>query len=192
MPRIFSEQERELIRSKLLNAGLRELEHTAYRNISIDGIVAAVGIAKGTFYNFFDSKEAYFYEIMQLIKERNRDGLKALAGGGQPTRAQLVDCLYHRYTQMKTVYDYFSPAEIKVITRKLPDDALENDSVDFAEVLCGRIRPLDKAEAEAVVGMCNILGIAASNRSVLDGDSYERAVRVFCGALADYILGGKS
>lgn len=63
MPKIFTEQERETIRKKLLDAGINELSYNRYRNIAIDKIASEAGIAKGTFYNFFSSKEAFFMKL---------------------------------------------------------------------------------------------------------------------------------
>lgn len=189
MPKIFSEQERELIRGKLLNAGIRELEHKSYRNIAVERIAAEAGIAKGTFYHFFPSKEAYFYAIMQLVKERNRSELKRLLCCEKLQREDVAACLYHRYTKIKTVYDYFSPEEMKIIVRKLPDGDEANDSVEFVEWICETLSvPEKERKAKVIVNMCNMLALAASNRDVLEPCAYEETVLVFCNAIADYIF----
>ena len=192
MPKIFNEQEREVIRCKLLDAGIKILAKKRYRDIAIDEITAEVGIAKGTFYNFFPSKEVFFYEIMQLIKERNRDSLKNLICGEQPTKEDVINCLYYRYTQLKTVYDYFTPEEMKLIVRKLPNGDSQNDSVEFAEFICKHLTEIgaDK-QAAVIVDMCNMLALAASNRSLFEPDGYEQAIRIFCNAMAEYIFGKK-
>ena len=192
MPKIFNEQEREVIRCKLLDAGIEILAKKRYRDIAIDEITAEVGIAKGTFYNFFPSKEVFFYEIMQLIKERNRDSLKGLICGEQPTKEDVINCLYYRYTQLKTVYDYFTPEEMKLIVRKLPNGDSQNDSVEFAEFICKHLTEIgaDK-QAAVIVDMCNMLALAASNRSLFEPDGYEQAIRIFCNAMAEYIFGKK-
>ena len=189
MPKIFNEQERGVIRCKLLDAGIEILSHKRYRDIAIDEITAEVGIAKGTFYNFFSSKEAFFYEVMQLIKERNRDSLKSLIAGEHPSKEEVIDCLYCRYTQLKTVYDYFTPEEMKLIARKLPNGDSQNDSVEFAGFICKHLTGLNADEkAAVVVVMCNMLALAASNRSLFEPEGYEQAVRIFCNAMAEYIF----
>ena len=188
MPRIFSEEDREIIKCRMLDAGIRLLEHKRYKNISVEEVALEVGVAKGTFYNFFLSKEQFFYELMQLIKERNRECLCAL-----PDKAgvhAVAECLFQRYMSTKTVYDYFTPEEIKQIIRRLPEGDTENDSAEFAEELCGRIKGA-KADPATVVAMCNMLGIAAANRSLMEPEGYEKALRVFTQALAGYIVGGE-
>lgn len=189
MPKIFSEQEREIIRMKLLNAGIEELENKSYRNIAVDSLAAKVGIAKGTFYNFFPSKEAYFYAVMQFVKDKNRNELKELVFGEKVQKDEIVACLYHRYTKIKTVYDYFSPEEMKIIVRKLPNGDEADDSVEFAEWICGKLSVSEKAKkAKVIVNMCNIMAMAASNRDMLEPCAYEETILIFCNTIADYIF----
>lgn len=189
MPKIFSEQEREIIRTKLLNAGIEELENKPYRSIAIDSLAAKVGIAKGTFYNFFSSKEAYFYAVMQFVKEKNRNELKELLLCEKVQKDEIVDCLYHRYTKIKTVYDYFSPEEMKIIVRKLPNGDEADDSVEFAEWICESLSVSEKEKkAKVIVNMCNIMAMAASNRDMLEPCAYEETIFIFCNTIADYIL----
>lgn len=189
MPKIFSQEEREIIRMKLIKAGIHELESKSYRNIAVDTLAAKVGIAKGTFYNFFSSKEAYFYEIMQFIKEENRNDLKKLLLCEKTQKEEVVSCLYHRYTKIKTVYDYFTSEEMKLIMRKLPNGDEANDSVDFAEWICENLSVSAKEQkAKVLVNMCNIMAMAASNREMLEPSAYEETILVFCNAIADYIF----
>ncbi len=62
MPR-FSELERERIRQKLMAEGERLFTTFGIKKVSIDEIVRAAGIAKGTFYAFYPSKEHLYMDI---------------------------------------------------------------------------------------------------------------------------------
>lgn len=191
MPKVFTEQDRDIIRAKLLEAGLTRLEYKGYGSISIDEVAAEVGIAKGTFYSFFSSKELYFYEIMQFIKERNRREMQDVLQDSQSPEA-VTSYLCRKYTQIKTVYDYFTPEEMKRIVRTIPEEAQKDDSAEFAEMICGALGvSAGEMKQETIVAMSNILAAAAANRSILRQDAYERAVSVFCRAMADYIFGGE-
>ena len=57
MPRVFSEADRLAIRRTLIDQGKRAFLRYGIRKTNIDELAAAAGIAKGTFYNFFESKE---------------------------------------------------------------------------------------------------------------------------------------
>ena len=194
MPKIFSEADKQAIRSRLLEAGLAALERSSYRRIAVDDLARQAGIAKGTFYHFYPSKEAFFYELMLCIKQHNRSSLLALFHAGPPSREDLTDCLVSRYTVMKSVYAYFPPEDLAAILEKIPQSRLDrdDDSLDFAALVAQSLRPLTARETETIVGMFNVLGLAAAHRGDLDVTGYEPAIRVFCGTMADYILGGAS
>lgn len=167
---------------------MHELENKSYRNIAIDSLATEVGIAKGTFYNFFPSKEAYFYAIKQFIKERNRSELKKWCFARKYRKKDIASCLYHRHTKIKTVYDYFSPEEMKIIMRKLPNGDEIDDSVEFAEWICKNLLVSEKEKAKVIVNMCNIMAMAASDRDMLEPCAYEEAILVFCNAIADFMF----
>ncbi|HUX22769.1 MAG TPA: TetR/AcrR family transcriptional regulator [Spirochaetia bacterium] len=57
MPKIFSDHDREVIRQTLIEVGRANFLRFGLRKTSVEQIAAAAGIAKGTFYNFFESKE---------------------------------------------------------------------------------------------------------------------------------------
>ena len=188
MPKIFSENDKEVLRKKLIEAGIEKLEHSRYKSISVEEVALEVGIAKGTFYNFFPSKEYFFYEIMQYIKEKNRKPLREL--NENAAAEDIAEGLIRRYKNVKTVYYYFTPDEMKQIMRRLPEGDSENDSEEFAKALCEQIGGC-KGKPETIVSMCNILGLASANRSLMESAGYETAIRVYCEALAKYIVQGE-
>ena len=57
VPRIFSDSDRDVIRQKLIDAGRSHFLRYGLRRTNVEELARAAGIAKGTFYNFFDSKE---------------------------------------------------------------------------------------------------------------------------------------
>ncbi len=68
MTRAFNEHERKVIRQKLIEKG-RELFGTfGLKKTSIEDLVRASGISKGSFYAFFDSKEELYLEIIESLE----------------------------------------------------------------------------------------------------------------------------
>jgi len=66
------------IREQLLCAGLALLHANGYSASGIQQIVDAAGVPKGSFYNYFDSKEAFCVEIIDLYFEQHLPELRAL------------------------------------------------------------------------------------------------------------------
>ncbi|OOC53557.1 MULTISPECIES: TetR/AcrR family transcriptional regulator [Nocardiopsis] len=74
MPPAFSEQEKERITALLLESGRALFTTRGLRKTSLEELVAPAGIAKSSFYVFFDSKEALYLELMlrQMAEVRER------------------------------------------------------------------------------------------------------------------------
>ena len=189
MPKIFSETDRGNIRESLLSNGIKALEKSSYKSISVADIAADTGIAKGTFYNFFPSKEAFFCEVMLKIRDENR--LAIINTMENPTRENVYKLFYERYTTAKTVYDYFSPEEMKIIFRRLPHKQNEADenSVQLARQLISVCTDRKEVKAEVVINLMNIAASAAAEREFLLQDSYNETVAVIAKAITDYIFG---
>lgn len=64
MPRGFTTQERDRISQALLAAGRELFTKQGLRKTALEELVAPAGIVKSTFYQFFDSKEALYLQLM--------------------------------------------------------------------------------------------------------------------------------
>ncbi|MFC7044087.1 TetR/AcrR family transcriptional regulator [Halobacteriaceae archaeon GCM10025711] len=77
MPR-FSQEKQERIRRALLDAGCDRFERYGLQGTTIADLTDDVGIADGTFYSFFDSKEALFAAVLRREAEQVYDDLTAV------------------------------------------------------------------------------------------------------------------
>lgn len=57
------EENARMTRQKLLATADQLIVHNGYEDVSVDSIVQASGIAKGTFYNYFKRKEDLIFEL---------------------------------------------------------------------------------------------------------------------------------
>lgn len=62
----FTEEEREQVRRKLLDSGYELFLSSGFRMMTVAGITKRAGVAVGTFYNFYESKEQF---VIALIKD---------------------------------------------------------------------------------------------------------------------------
>jgi len=63
MVKAFTQSKKEVIRQNLLQKGKDLFIKYGLKKTSVDDLVKATGIAKGSFYKFFDSKESLFMAI---------------------------------------------------------------------------------------------------------------------------------
>ena len=64
MPPPFTEKEKLRLRQKMLRAARGLFARKGLKKTSLEDITSAAGIAKSTFYVFFESKEALFLEVL--------------------------------------------------------------------------------------------------------------------------------
>jgi AcrR family transcriptional regulator len=84
MPKALTEKEKCAQCQKLLSKGKDVVMASGIRKVSVDDIVKAAGMAKGTFYQHFDSKESYLYALIEAIHE------EAFAKAGQMIASALM------------------------------------------------------------------------------------------------------
>ncbi|MEC1287550.1 TetR/AcrR family transcriptional regulator, partial [Bacillus paralicheniformis] len=77
MPK-FTEKEKEAIRSALVQSGRELFAQLGLKKTSVGELTASAGIAQGSFYTFFDSKEELYFEILQQEEKKIRAQLEAL------------------------------------------------------------------------------------------------------------------
>jgi TetR/AcrR family transcriptional repressor of nem operon len=75
------------LKEQLVGGGFEVLYEKGYHAASVNDIVAAASVPKGSFYNHFDSKEALALEVARRYGERY--DLEGLAGGAGPPLARL-------------------------------------------------------------------------------------------------------
>ena len=66
--RPFSEREKENIRKSLIDICKQSWTQYGYKKTSVDEMCKQVGISKGAFYLFFESKEALFCEVLCSVQ----------------------------------------------------------------------------------------------------------------------------
>jgi AcrR family transcriptional regulator len=100
----FSDADRERIRDRLLVEGRELFARYGLAKTTIADLTDPVGIANGTFYQFFDSKEALFIEVMEREGERLLPELLAAFedDDGEDPEAVIVAFLTHLMDEIET------------------------------------------------------------------------------------------
>ena len=65
-------------REEILEKGSSIIQHQGYTNTGISDILKALNIPKGTFYNFFDSKEEFVLEAIDIYADKGLQLMKSL------------------------------------------------------------------------------------------------------------------
>jgi AcrR family transcriptional regulator len=129
MPKSFDTVEIEQIKKNLMLKGKELFTNLGLKKTTIDDLVISAGIAKGSFYKFFPSKEILYLEIMEAEekyirstmatanlegKKLTRDNLKAFFMG----IAEYID-------SNPILLKMFDENALELIMRKIPPERIE-------------------------------------------------------------------
>ena len=102
MPKTFSESERAYIKERLLAEARKCLATYGIRKTTIDELVKRVGIPKGTFYLFYESKERLLFDVIMGFDEEAQAQLlqEVSALPGVPDADTFTDIILRFYRQI--------------------------------------------------------------------------------------------
>ena len=179
----FSEEENTKIRRSLLAEARSRALTVGLRKTSVEELTAAVGISKGSFYKYFDSKELLFFAVLEELHSElyavAKDALMAnssLAASERATEALLAVC--RRLSQTGAMRFIESDAEL--ILRRIPEAVKAGHYHDDEAHVCGLLREggfAPKGGAELAVATVRGLILTVSHRDEI-GEKYPEVLRI--------------
>ena len=133
MPRGFTEREKEHIRAGLLEKGQALFSAHGLRKTNVEDLTRAVGISKGAFYLFYDSKEELFFDIIKQFEQEFRGAIFGeRRRPGEPARQRVKALLLRALTAWKShpLLRSFGGEEYEYLLRKLPQERMQAEILD--------------------------------------------------------------
>lgn len=138
MPK-FSDTEKEMIRQKLIQEGERLFASYGIKKVSIDEIVHAAGIAKGSFYSFYPSKEHLYMDIAGNLQLKMWYEMDEFLNENRslPPRELCKRCFLWMFSELER-YPMLKQADGETadyLYRKLPREVIEAHTKDDSHEL---------------------------------------------------------
>lgn len=129
MATAFTAEEKEVIRKKLHKVAKECLQRYGVKKTTVDQMAVMVDISKGSFYNFYSSKEMLFFAVLEEYQIDVMDRLtEQLDMEAKIYTNRLVELLYDFYQDFRYsfVYTIFKNHEMELLVRKLPKEVITN------------------------------------------------------------------
>lgn len=129
MARAFNPNEKLQIYESLLRSGCTLFGKNGFIKTNIDTITTEAGVAKGTFYHFWDSKEAFFFACLEETEQRFQEEVIEPLLSSDRHPAEVLGSLINE--ALKATDDYpmigqaLDPVLMNRLIRKLPAEILE-------------------------------------------------------------------
>ncbi|HUE98456.1 MAG TPA: TetR/AcrR family transcriptional regulator [Anaerolineales bacterium] len=199
MPKAFSEHEKETIRAQMREKAKKLFEKQGLKKTSVDELAQAVGISKGAFYLFYESKEELFLEILEGLEADFRTRLFDFSiKPGRNARRLLAKLLkdvlltWDEYPLLKN----FGMTEYEYLARKLPRRRIQAhaDRDDkFVDEFIKRIKQEGitvKASPRVISNLMKSLFFVSLHRDDLSTDAYMESMEILADLIARYITEG--
>ncbi|SEG27928.1 transcriptional regulator, TetR family [Eubacterium ruminantium] len=177
MPKIFTEENKDNMRQRLLDEGFQLLKEGGLAAVNIDKLTELVFIAKGTFYNLFENKSEFMYHMM--IHERNRSKDKLISylnTRNKLTKDSLRDYLLWLSSENPNVFAYLSDAEKKRLVSSWADKYIEdeeNDSETMHTLIAMIDKPARNPDWKLACNYMKLIAVSLTTRKVFIADNYD-------------------
>ena len=193
MPTAFTDEELEHIRSALIQAGIRLSKELGLQKMSVEKLTAAVGIAKGSFYMFFGSKEDFILEVVEYTGAQTQKMLLSRLNGRRQMSAHefmefFSEYLHSDYDLMNglTVEDFFwLKKHIKKQVLFDPDEQIKTAELWLS--LINDVRP--GVDAGTFVNLIKSIYAIREHSDTMVKASMESSVQVLLRTIEVYVSG---
>lgn len=187
----FSEQENKEIRENLIAEARKYALTLGMRKTSVEELTDAVGISKGSFYKYFNSKELLFFTVLEeihselyAVAKETEERYASLSASERATETLLAVC--GRLSETGAMR--FIESDAESILRRIPEDVknahYHDDETHITELLReGGLFPEGGTELAAAVVRGLILTVSHKNEI---GERYPEVLRLLiCGAMKE-------
>lgn len=197
MPKGFTERERTLIRAQLLAKGKQLFGAHGLKKTNVEDLTQAVGISKGAFYLFFESKEALFFELLRQFETEYRETmLRDIAQADLAPQARFKAMLAHSLLHWKDnpLFANFGAVEFEQLVRKLPEQQIAahlQDDIEFADefiAACARSGVEIRVAPNVVTGLLRAVIFLHLHEEDIGADVHSEVIAILIDQIATYLV----
>lgn len=180
MPKIFSDENRDELRIKLLDKGFKMLKKGGLSAVNIDRLTEGTYIAKGTFYNLFTNKSEFMYHMMIHERTRAKDKLLSyLDSSGKLTKDSLCEYLKWLSTENPNVFAYLTADEKNRLVSTWSDRYIENEDNDrdTMHMLISMLKsPAEDPDWRLACNYMKLIAVSLTARNVFIKENYNAMI----------------
>ena len=120
MPKIVTEEEKQRVKDEMYSETIQLIKTKGIKKITVEDIIQAVGIAKGTFYNHYSSKEALLFHVIQKSEETLLNEVLAIDYQNGDFHKKIQWALREIYLAPSSIALYIQPEDLSSLMVKLP------------------------------------------------------------------------
>lgn len=194
----FTELEKEKIREELLKVAYRFYIDKGFKSTSLEDITSSVGIAKSSFYIFFESKEMLYMELLahegEQIEKQVWPKVKAAEDIHSAIKLYLYTMALELDSKILTQRLIYDIEEYKLVSRKLNPEYVGSENLRSIVPLMEFIKSkqdsneIIEEDPEVIAGVLRSALLIGSQKRDLQQYNYEKIKELLFEAVTDQIV----
>ena len=193
MATAFTTEEKEVIRKKLHKVAKECLQRYGVKKTTVDQMAAMADISKGSFYNFYSSKEMLFFAVLEEYQIDVMNHLTEQLGMEVKIDTnRLVQLLYDFYQDFRYsfMYTIFKNHEMELLIRKLPKEAITNHHLiddRMVKKIVSRINIRENVSVEIVSALFRTIAMTILHIEEIGEEQFDIALKFVIQGIVEQI-----
>ncbi len=193
MATAFTTEEKEVIRKKLHKVAKECLQRYGVKKTTVDQMAVMVDISKGSFYNFYSSKEMLFFAVLEEYQIDVMDRLtEQLDMEAKIDTNRLVQLLYDFYQDFRYsfMYTIFKNHEMELLVRKLPKEAITNHHLiddRMVKKIVSRINIRENVSVEIVSALFRTIAMTILHIEEIGEEQFDTTLKLVIQGVVEQI-----
>ena len=191
MPVIFSEKQREEIKQKLKENALKSFENAGVRKTTVAELAKNVGIAKGTFYNFYASKGALIADILADFDKISISELRKYLEKQERIPIGKMFEIYQNAFRPETAFSFhFTPDDIEWLkeTEETKHYFSPEYGIKTAKLILGYVDGIrSDIDYAYVVNIAKLINLMIENRSSMCESAFDQNLHSLMELMLTYL-----
>lgn len=193
MATAFTSEEKEVIRKKLHKVAKECLQRYGVKKTTVDQMATMADISKGSFYNFYSSKEMLFFAVLEEYQIDVMDRLtEQLDMETKIDTNRLVELLYDFYQDFRYsfMYTIFKNHEMELLVRKLPKEAITNHHLiddRMVKKIVSRINIRENVSVEIVSALFRTIAMTILHIEEIGEEQFDTTLKLVIQGIVEQI-----
>jgi AcrR family transcriptional regulator len=197
---VFTETEKTHIREQIAQSGRAHFAAQGLKKTSIEDLTRPAGIAKSSFYAFFDSKEELYLELLMAERRRMAEELSAALPVASDAREAIACFLRAVVRKIEdgalTRRVITHPEEWRMVLRRVSAERMEANIAESTLVTLSFIRKgqesgeIIEASPEVIAGLVRAVVTLTTHKDDIGKDIYPEVLEMMIGFVAAGLTGG--
>jgi Transcriptional regulator len=192
MPKVVSGEERQRTKNMMHEQTITLIKKKGLKKVTVEDVCTAVNIGKGSFYSYYKSKEALFYEV---IKDNEKSMFAKITAaqndGGEPK--ERIHVLFREiYLAPDSIALYVDPADMDWLIRKLPVEYYEREkakAINHFELFMSALNiDSEKIDINVLSGLVEAITYIATDKDRYNEDAKQTILDILVRSVANYLF----